>query len=33
VIQTGPFEDFNERPSDPFVTKFIRAQRTWDESK
>ncbi len=33
VVQTGPFEDFRDRPADPFVTKFIRAQRTWVESK
>ncbi len=31
VVQTGPFEDLLEKPSDPFVTKFIRAQRSWDE--
>jgi osmoprotectant transport system ATP-binding protein len=30
VIQTGPFEDLHDHPADPFVTKFIQAQRTWD---
>lgn len=31
VVQTGQFEDFVENPADPFVTKFIRAQRNWDQ--
>lgn len=28
VIQHGTFDDLNTHPSDPFVTLFIRAQRT-----
>jgi osmoprotectant transport system ATP-binding protein len=28
VVQEGTFEDLRERPSDPFVTRFFRAQRT-----
>lgn len=28
VVQYGSLEDLLERPSDPFVTRFIRAQRS-----
>lgn len=31
VMQTGPFEELLHKPADPFVTKFIQAQRTWNE--
>lgn len=27
LVQRGSFEDLDERPADPFVTEFIRAQR------
>lgn len=27
VVQTGPFEDFESRPADPFVTRFIQRSR------
>lgn len=27
VVQTGSFEELREKPADPFVTKFIQAQR------
>ena len=29
VLQSGPPEDLQTRPADPFVTEFIRAQRGW----
>jgi osmoprotectant transport system ATP-binding protein len=31
VVQRGPLADLVERPADPFVTRFIRAQRTLAE--
>src|SRR5262249_18008610 len=27
VVQRGPFADLTERPADPFVTRFVNAQR------
>jgi osmoprotectant transport system ATP-binding protein len=27
IVQQGDFHDLLERPADPFVTKFVRAQR------
>lgn len=31
IVQTGTLEDFMQRPADPFVTRFINAQRSpWD---
>ena len=30
VVQQGSLRDFREQPSDPFVTRFIRAQRHFD---
>lgn len=30
VVQTGTFEDLRDTPADPFVTKFIQAQRTFE---
>lgn len=30
ILQHGAFEDLVQRPADPFVTQFIKAQRTWD---
>jgi osmoprotectant transport system ATP-binding protein len=27
VVQRGPFNDLTERPADPFVTRFVNAQR------
>jgi osmoprotectant transport system ATP-binding protein len=29
LIQSGPFKELLLRPSDPFVTRFINAQRNW----
>jgi osmoprotectant transport system ATP-binding protein len=29
VLQSGPPEELQTRPADPFVTEFIRAQRGW----
>jgi osmoprotectant transport system ATP-binding protein len=29
VVQRGSLEDLLERPADPFVTRFVRAQRRW----
>jgi osmoprotectant transport system ATP-binding protein len=29
VVQTGPFEELRDNPSDPFVTRFIQAQRSF----
>ena len=30
VVQTGPFEELRDKPADPFVTRFIQAQRTFE---
>lgn len=30
VVQSGTFEDLRDTPADPFVTKFIQAQRTFE---
>jgi osmoprotectant transport system ATP-binding protein len=29
VVQTGPFEELLDKPADPFVTRFIQAQRSF----
>ena len=31
IIQKGKINDFTNSPSDEFVTKFIKAQRSWIE--
>lgn len=30
VLQTGTLDDLIERPTDPYVTQFINAQRSWE---
>jgi len=30
IVQQGSFEDFRMRPADPFVTRFVRAQRRFE---
>jgi osmoprotectant transport system ATP-binding protein len=30
IVQQGSFEDFRTRPADPFVTRFVRAQRRFE---
>jgi osmoprotectant transport system ATP-binding protein len=30
VLQSGRMEDFVSRPTDPYVTQFIGAQRSWE---
>lgn len=30
VLQSGRLRDFVDRPSDPYVTQFINAQRSWE---
>jgi hypothetical protein len=32
VVQDGGLKDLRERPADPFVTRFVEAQRTLPES-
>jgi len=33
IVQRGTLEDLLERPADPFVTRFVRAQRRFDGPK
>jgi osmoprotectant transport system ATP-binding protein len=30
IVQRGSFEDLTTRPADPFVTRFVRAQRRFE---
>ena len=30
IVQRGTLEDLRRRPASPFVTRFVRAQRTLD---
>ena len=32
IVQTGSFEDLQQRPADSFVTRFVAAQRRLTET-